>query len=67
MGILTNGLGIPRHIAFFDEQFKKRHPEIEGEKTLSPDSDKEIGDSKSLRPVLSDFNGFIRLSLTKPF
>ena len=55
VGILTNGLGIPRHIAFFDEQFKKRHPEIEGEKTLSPDSDKEIGDSKSLRPVLSDF------------
>ncbi len=55
VGILTNGLGIPRHIAFFDEQFRIDHPEIESEKTADPDSDKEIGDSKSLRPVLSDF------------
>ena len=55
VGILTNGLGIPRHIAFFDEQFRKDHPEICSEKTDNPDSDKEIGDSKSLRPVLSDF------------
>lgn len=55
VGILTNGLGIPRHIAFFDEQFRKDHPEICSEKTDNPDSDKEIGDSKSLRPILSDF------------
>ena len=55
VGILTNGLGIPRHIAFFDEKFRKNHPEIEEKKTMNPDSDKEIGDSKSLRPVLSDF------------
>ena len=55
VGILTNGLGIPRHIAFFDGKFRENHPEIEADKTDNPDSDKEIGDSKSLRPVLSDF------------
>lgn len=58
VGILTNGLGIPRHIAFFDEQFRSNHPEIESVKTDNPDQDKEIGDSKSLRPVLSDFRRF---------
>jgi len=55
VGILTNGLGIPRHIAFFDEQFRHNHPEIDSQKTDNPDSDKEIGDSKSLCPVLTDF------------
>jgi len=55
VGILTNGLGIPRHIAFFDEQFKRNHPETDLKKTDNPDSDKEISDSKSLRPILSDF------------
>lgn len=55
VGILTNGLGVPRHIAFFDDNFRKNHPDIDEEKTQNPDSDKEIGDSKSLRPVLSDF------------
>ena len=25
-GIVTNGLGICRHIAFFDDDFRKRHP-----------------------------------------
>ena len=56
VGILTNGIGVPRHIAFFDDWFRKNHPEIESVKTDSPDSDKEIGDSKSLEPVLSDFS-----------
>lgn len=55
MGILTNGLGIPRHILFFDEAFKNKHPEIVEKKTDSPDKDKEIGDSVSLKPFLSDF------------
>ena len=55
VGLLTNGLGIPRHIAFFDDTFRKKHSEIAEVKTDNPDSDKEIGDSKSLRPVLSDF------------
>lgn len=54
--ILTNGLGIIRHIAFLDDNFKAEHPEINIEKKSdSPDEDKSIGDSTSLKPVLSDF------------
>ena len=54
-GILTNGLGIIRHISFFDDEFRKNHPEISSQKSDNPDIDKEISDSKSLKPVLSDF------------
>jgi hypothetical protein len=54
-GILTNGIGIVRDIAFFDEDFKHRHPEVVSKKTDNPELDKEIGDSTSLKPVLSDF------------
>ena len=54
-GILTNGLGIVRGISFFDEEFKRRHPEVVSKKTDNPELDKEIGDSTSLKPVLSDF------------
>jgi hypothetical protein len=54
-GILTNGLGIVRGIAFFDDDFKLRHPEVVSKKTDNPDVDKEIGDSISLKPVLDDF------------
>jgi len=54
-GILTNGLGIVRGISFFDEDFKRRHPEVISKKTDNPELDKEIGDSVSLKPILSDF------------
>ena len=54
-GILTNGIGIVRDIAFFDDNFKHRHPEVVSKKTHNPELDKEIGDSTSLKPVLSDF------------
>lgn len=54
-GIVTNGLGILRHIAFFDEQFKSQHPEAVSPKTDNPDVDKEIADSIALKPVLADF------------
>ena len=54
-GILTNGLGIIRGISFFDEDFKRRHPEVVSKRTDNPEIDKEIGDSISLRPVLTDF------------
>jgi len=54
-GILTNGLGIVREIAFFDEDFKRKHPEVVSKRTDNPEIDKEIGDSVSLKPVLSDF------------
>ena len=48
LGILTNGLGIPRHIEFFDDDFKRKYPDIVAPKSDSPDVDKEIGDSTSL-------------------
>lgn len=54
-GILTNGLGIVRGIYLFDERFKYRYPEIVSQKTDNPDLDKEISDSASLKPVLSEF------------
>ena len=54
--ILTNGLGIVRHIAFLDDDFKNNHPEMSIEKKSdSPDEDKSIGDSTALKPVLQDF------------
>ena len=54
-GLLFNGIGIVRHISFFDERFKDKHPAIVAQKTDNPDLDKEISDSASLKPVLSDF------------
>lgn len=54
-GILANGLGIVRGISFFDDDFKHRHPEVVTHKTDNPEFDKEVGDSVSLGPVLSDF------------
>jgi len=54
-GVLTNGIGVVRGISFFDDRFKRKHPEVLSQKTDNPDTDKEIGDSSSLRPVLSDF------------
>ena len=54
--ILTNGLGIIRHIAFLDDNFRAAHPEMTvAKKSDSPDEDKSIGDATSLKPVLSDF------------
>ena len=54
-GILTNGLGIVRHISVFDYGFKRRHTNFDICKTDDPAADKEIGDSAALKPVLSDF------------
>jgi hypothetical protein len=55
-GIVTNGLGIIRHISFLDNEFKENHPEVPvDKKTDSPDEDKSIGDSTSLKPVLEDY------------
>lgn len=53
--VLTNGLGVVRHISVFDNTFRKHHPECVAKRTDNPDTDKEIGDSVALRPVLSDF------------
>lgn len=59
-GILTNGLGIPRFVSFFDEDFKSAHPETAVKKTDNPDVDKEVADAKSLKPVLTDFIAILR-------
>lgn len=54
--IVTNGLGIMRHLELLDEDFRVKHPEVPREKrTKSPEIDKEIGDSTALKPVLRDF------------
>ena len=54
--IITNTLGIVRHITFLDDDFKKLHPELIIEKKSdSPDEDKSVGDSSALQPVLKDF------------
>lgn len=55
--ILTNGLGIVRHISFIDDDdFKSDHSDLVVEKKSdSPDEDKSVGDASALIPVLTDF------------
>lgn len=55
-GIVTNGLGIVRHISFYNKDFMTAHPDIIVEKKSdSPDEDKSVGDSRLLIPTLKDF------------
>ena len=54
-GIITNGLGIPRHIDFFDDEFKHKHKDFIYDDMDSPDYDKSLADNKSLKPMISDF------------
>ena len=55
-GIITNGLGIIRHISFYNKNFMISHPEIVVEKKSgSPDEDKCVHDAKLLIPTLKDF------------
>jgi len=55
-GIVTNGLGIVRHISFYNKDFLDSHPEIITEKKSdSPDEDKSIHDARLLIPTLQDF------------
>ena len=64
-GIVTNGLGIIRHISFYNKDFMKSHPDIVVEKKSdSPDEDKCVHDSKLLIPTLKDF--FARHPLINP-
>lgn len=54
--ILTNDLGLTRHIAFLDDDFKGTHPEMLVEKKSdSSDGDKFIDDSSALHPDLVDY------------
>jgi len=55
-GLVTNGLGIIRNIAFYNKDFLAAHQEIEVEKKSdSPDEDKSVGDARLLIPTLKDF------------
>jgi len=55
-GIVTNGLGIIRHIAFYNKDFLDAHPEITVEKKSdSPEEDKSVHDARLLLPTLMDF------------
>ena len=55
-GIVTNGLGIIRHIDFYNKDFFGKHPEIVIEKKSdSPDEDKSVHDARLLIPSLKDF------------
>ena len=55
-GIVTNGLGIIRHISFYNKEFMLSHPDIVVEKKSDfPDEDKCVHDSKLLIPTLKDF------------
>jgi hypothetical protein len=64
-GIVTNGLGIIRHISFYNKEFIDSHPDIiVGKKSDSPDEDKSVHDSKLLIPTLKDF--FLKHPLVNP-
>jgi len=53
--IITNGLAIPRHIDFFDNDFKTKHKDFIFADTDNPDFDKPLADNKSLQSIFSDF------------
>lgn len=55
-GLVTNGLGIPRAITFYNKDFFDAHPDILLEKKSdSPDEDKSVHDARLLIPTLKDF------------
>ena len=55
-GIVTNRLGIIRHVSFYNKDFMTSHPIIiVDKKSDSPDEDKCVHDSKLLIPTLKDF------------
>lgn len=65
-GIVTNGLGIIRHIDFYNRDFFVKHPEIVIEKKSdSPDEDKSVHDARLLIPSLKGFFPSIRSSIPK--
>lgn len=55
-GIVTNGIGIVRHISFYNKDFFDKHPEITvNKKSDSLDEDKSVHDARLLIPTLKDF------------
>lgn len=56
IGIVTNGLGIVRHLNLYNKDFLDAHPELlPNKKSDSPDIDKSIHDARLLIPTLADF------------
>lgn len=56
IGIVTNGLGIVRHLDFYNRDFLQSHPELSpNKKSDSPDEDKSIHDVRLLILTLQDF------------
>lgn len=56
IGLVTNGLGIVRHIDFYNREFLNTHPELfPNKKSESPDEDKSVHDARLLIPTLIDF------------
>lgn len=55
IGFVTNGLGIIRHISFYNKDYFIEHPEIKIEKKSdAPDEDKSVHDARLLTPTLID-------------
>ena len=54
-GIITNGLGIIRHLAFYDKDFFDVHDIKTNKKSDSPNEDKSVYDARLLIPTLVDF------------
>ena len=55
-GLVTNGLGIVRHISFYNKDFFAKHSEIViNKKSSTPDEDKSVHDARLLIPTLTDF------------
>ena len=54
-GIITNGLGIIRHLTFYDKDFFDAHDIKTEKKSDSPDEDKSVHDARLLIPTLVDF------------
>ena len=55
-GIVSNGLGVPRAVELYDEDYFAAHPQIvRQKKSNSPDEDKSVGDNRLLIPTLKDF------------
>lgn len=64
-GIVSNGLGIIRHLSFYNKDFFTSHPDIVvNKKSDSPDEDKCVHDSRLLIPTLRDF--FLKHPLINP-
>lgn len=68
VGILTNGLGIPRHITFFDEQFRINHPEVcSKKKQMIPIRTRKLQIPNRFVPFFWTLKIFIRILLSKLF